>query len=149
MFRGSSVLTLDGKSRLAIPSRYREPLAARCNNALVLTVFPRDPCLLLYPLPDWEEVAAKLADLPDFDRQSLQTKRIMRGSAIDCELDSQSRILIPDKLKRYAGLQKKVVFVGQTNRFEIWDEDTWDMQISELRQATQEAPSENLRGLSL
>jgi len=152
MFRGFSTLSLDAKGRMAMPSRYRERLAQQCDNALVLTLNPLDRCLWLYPLPDWELIEAKLGALSDFDKQSRRAKQMMRGYASDCELDGHGRILLPQQLRDYAGISKQVVFLGQGNKFEIWDEANWGQQRDEWLQQvgadTREAP-EPLRSLSL
>ncbi len=131
MFRGFSALSLDVKGRLAVPRRYRSQLADLCDNALVVTLNPLDRCLWLYPLPEWEVIEAKLQGLSDFDRQSRRTKQIMRGYATDCELDKHGRILLPQKLREFAGFTKSIVFLGQGNKFEIWDEDYWNTQRDE------------------
>ena len=73
----------------------------------------------------------KLQGLSDFDRQSRRTKQIMRGYATDCELDKHGRILLPQKLREFAGFTKSIVFLGQGNKFEIWDEDYWNTQRDE------------------
>ena len=67
MFRGATQITLDAKGRMAIPTRYRERFANRCDGLLIITV-DRDHCLLIYPLPDWEEIERKLMRLPSFDK---------------------------------------------------------------------------------
>lgn len=152
MFRGISTLSLDAKGRLAIPSRYRELLASLCNNRLVLTLSPRDPCLWLYPLPAWEAIDAKLEQLSDFDEQSRRTKQVMRGYAEDCELDSQGRIRIPDALRSFVGLEKRITLMGQGNKFALWDEGAWNQRFGRWLQQVSEdagAPSEILVSLSL
>jgi len=152
VFRGFSALNLDVKGRLAIPRRYRELLVEICNNALVLTLNPLDRCLWLYPLPEWEIIESKLQALSDFDRQGRRTKQIMRGYATDCELDKHGRILLPQKVREFAGLEKSVVFLGQGNKFEVWDETHWDAQRDEWLHGIDEQSSEGsetLDGLSL
>jgi len=152
VFRGFSALNLDVKGRLAIPRRYRELLTEICNNALVLTLNPLDRCLWLYPLPEWEIIESKLQSLSDFDRQGRRTKQIMRGYATDCELDKHGRILLPQKLREFAGLEKSVVFLGQGNKFEVWDEGVWDTQRAEWLRGIDEQGDEGsgtLGGLSL
>ncbi len=128
MFRGINTLSLDAKGRLAVPSRHRERLAALDTETLVLTLNPLDHCLWLYPLREWEVIEAKLMGLSDFDKQSRRTKQIMRGYASECATDSQGRILIPAELRSFASIGKKVVMLGQGNKFEIWDEASWNLQ---------------------
>lgn len=130
MFRGVNHLTLDSKGRLAIPARYRETLARHCDGQMVLTV-DRDHCLLLYPLPDWEEIERKLVRLPSFNKQARRLQRLLIGHATECELDGNGRILLPPPLREFAALNKGVVLIGQGNKFEIWDEAAWSARRSE------------------
>ena len=130
MFRGVNQLSLDTKGRLAIPTRYREVLARQCNNQMVVTV-DRDNCLLLYPLPDWEEIERKLVKLPSFNKQARRLQRLLVGHATECELDGAGRILLPPPLREFAALNKDVVLIGQGNKFEIWDAQTWNVRRGE------------------
>ncbi|BAU47265.1 cell division protein MraZ [Sulfurifustis variabilis] len=127
MFRGVNSLHLDAKGRLAIPTRYREALTRHCNGQMVITV-DRDHCLLLYPLPDWEEIERKLVKLPSFNKHARRLQRLLMGHATECELDSAGRILIPPPLREFAGLNREVVMIGQGNKFEIWNEEAWNTQ---------------------
>lgn len=131
MFKGCSTISLDAKGRLAVPARHRDQLSADASNALVLTLNPWDRCLWLYPTAEWELIEAKLQELSDFDRESRRTKQIIRGYAADCALDGQGRVLLPTELRTFALLEKRVVFLGQGNKFEIWDEDIWNGQRDE------------------
>lgn len=124
MFRGVNPLTLDNKSRLAVPAKYRERLQEICGGQLVLTI-DRDRCLLIYPLPAWEEVERKLVLLSSTNRQARGLKRLLLGHAEEYSMDGQGRILIPAPLKEFAHLDRQVVLVGQGNKFELWDEPTW------------------------
>ncbi len=124
MFRGINPLALDNKGRLAVPTKYRERLQESCAGHLVVTI-DRDRCLLVYPLPVWEEVEQKLIQLSSTNRQARGLKRLLLGHAEECALDGQGRILIPAPLREFAHLDKQVVLVGQGNKFELWDEPTW------------------------
>ena len=125
MFRGASSITLDAKGRLAIPTRYREPLRDRCDGRVVVTV-DRDYCLLIYPLPDWEEIEKKLVRLPSLNPQARRLQRLMIGYATDIDLDGNGRMLLPKELRDFAGLDKAVVLIGQGHKFELWDEANWN-----------------------
>lgn len=128
MFRGLSPLALDGKGRLAIPTRYRELLVQRCGGHLIVTLDPSG-CLLLYPFPEWEPIERRLNALPSFDPLSRHMQRILVGSATDLELDGAGRILLPAPLREKARLDKDVVLVGQGNKFEIWNDQAWQAQL--------------------
>lgn len=125
MFRGATKLTLDDKGRLVIPTRYREQIRERCEGRLVVTV-DRDPCLLIYPLPDWEQIERKLMALPTLHPQVRKLQRVMVGHATDLELDGHGRMLLPPELREFAGLGRHAMLIGQGNRFELWDEARWN-----------------------
>ena len=82
----------------------------------------RDRCLLIYPKPVWLEVEAKITSLPDTNAYAKKLKRLMVGNATEVEMDSANRILIKPLLRQYAGIEKKVVLMGQGSKFELWDE---------------------------
>jgi MraZ protein len=130
MFRGVSTLTLDSKGRLAIPTKYRERLVEHCEGQMVLTV-DRDHCLLLYPLPEWEEIERKLVKLPSFNAQARRLQRLLIGHATEVELDGSGRILLSPELREFAGLDKTVVLIGQGNKFELWDQASWTARRAE------------------
>ena len=125
MFRGATKVTLEARGRVAIPTRYRERLAARCDGQLVATV-DRDYCLLIYPFPDWEEIERKLVRLPSLNAQARRLQRLMVGYATELELDAQGRILLPKELREFARLERQAILIGQGNKFELWDEETWN-----------------------
>ncbi len=124
MFRGVNPLSLDGKGRLSLPVKYRQHLLDTAGGQLVLTI-DRDRCLLLYPLPGWEEVERKLIQLSSTNQRARALKRLLLGHAEECCLDASGRILLPAPLREFANLEKRVVLVGQGNKFEIWNEQAW------------------------
>lgn len=130
MFRGFTPVALDGKGRLAIPTKYRDTLMERCGGRLVATIDPHSGCLLLYPYPEWEPIERKLNALPSFNALSRQLQRILVGSAADLEMDSAGRILLPAPLRDYVRMDKDAVLVGQGNKFEIWNAADWLRQMS-------------------
>jgi len=126
MFRGENKVTLDAKGRLAMPTRYREGLVADAAGQMVVTIDHAERCLLIYALPDWEEIERKLSKLPALDPVARSLQRLMIGHASDVELDSAGRVLIPPNLREYASLTRDVVLSGQGTRFELWDEALWN-----------------------
>ena len=127
MFRGVNTLTLDIKGRLAIPKKYRETLQQCCASQLVVTI-DKDRCLLIYPLPEWQEIERKLNQLPSFNKAARSLQRLYIGHASDVEMDVQGRLLLPPELRSFANLQKQAVLIGQGNKFELWDEEAWNRQ---------------------
>ncbi len=115
-----------------MPSRYRERLSGRCEGHLVVTV-DKDHCLLIYPLPDWEEIQRKLDRLPSFNKLARETQRLMVGYATDVELDGHGRLLLSKVLCEFAGLDKQTMLIGQGNKFELWDEERWNQRRDEWR----------------
>lgn len=125
MFRGVSTLNLDAKGRIAMPAKHRDRLKEACGGQLVITV-DRDHCLLLFPMPAWEVLERKLVNLSSFNKQSRRLQRLLIGHATECELDGAGRVLLPPPLREFAGLDKRTVLIGQGNRFELWNEETWN-----------------------
>jgi MraZ protein len=125
MFRGANKLTLDAKGRLVMPTRYRERLQERCGGHLVVTV-DKDQCLLIYPLPDWEDIERKLTKLPTLDPRTRGLQRLMVGYATDLELDGHGRLLLPANLREFGLLTRDAMLIGQGLRFELWDEARWN-----------------------
>lgn len=130
MFRGITALNLDMKGRMAMPAKYRERLEENSNGNLVMTIDPtnssEEPCLLLYPLPEWEKIQAKIEALSSFDRASRRVQRLLIGHAEDVQMDKSGRILIPMELRTYASIDKKIILIGQGKKFELWDEGKWN-----------------------
>jgi MraZ protein len=124
MFRGATKVTLDAKGRMVIPSRYRDELMERAQGKLIFTV-DKDQCLLLYPLPEWEQVERRLMSLPSLHARARRLQRLMVGHATDVELDGQGRVLVPPELREFAALEQRGMLIGQGNRFELWDETRW------------------------
>ena len=127
LFRGVNRLNLDAKGRLAVPTRFRERLRECCASELVITV-DTDHCLLIYPLPEWQEIERKLMKLPSFNKAARRLQRLLVGHATEVEMDGQGRVLLPPPLRQFAGLEKHAVLIGQGNKFELWDEGRWNDQ---------------------
>jgi MraZ protein len=130
MFRGATKVSLDTKGRLAIPSRYRERITAHAEGHLVATI-DIDYCLLIYPLPDWEELEKKLNELPSFNAQTRRLQRLMVGYATELDMDGHGRILLPRELRDFAGLDRQAMLIGQGKKFELWDEERWNTRRDE------------------
>ena len=125
MFRGVQHINMDAKGRLAVPARQREGLLEQCDGRVVITIDTQSTCLTLYPLPEWERIEAEIQALPALNPAVKRFQRLMLGYAADIELDGNGRVLMPQSLREYAHLEKKVVLVGQGNKLELWAEDRW------------------------
>jgi MraZ protein len=125
-FRGVSNLSLDAKGRIVLPARYRERLLEICQSQMIVTIDTEQPCLLIYPLPEWELIEEKIEDLPSFIPATRRIQRMLIGHATEVEVDGAGRMLLPNPLREFAGLGKKVVLIGQGKKFELWDEAVWN-----------------------
>ena len=121
MFIGEYKVSMDGKGRIAVPAKFR----ALLNGGAVVTR-GLDKSLFLYPRSEWEKIATKIANLPLAQANSRAFSRLMLAGAFDFEIDKQGRVILPENLRKFASLSKKVVCAGLYNRIEIWDEETWE-----------------------
>lgn len=153
MFRGINGINIDAKGRIVMPTRYRERLQLDSKSSVVLTIDTEERCLLLYPLPEWEEIEKKLSSLPSFNPAARRIQRLLVGHATDVEMDGQGRILLPPLLREYAGLNKRAVLVGQGKKFELWDESHWDERrndwLQEESNSSDSALPEEVKSISL
>ena len=120
MFMGEYNHTIDAQGRLIIPSRFRELLGA----AVVLTR-GLDGCLSIYPMDEWVAFEEKLRALPLTNKDARTFSRFFVAGATTCQLDKQGRILVPQTLRQFAGLDKDVVLTGNLNRIEVWSKEKW------------------------
>ncbi len=120
MFIGEYYYNLDNKNRLAMPSKFRTAF----KDGAVITK-GLDNCLFVYTKKEWNKLVEKLANLPISQAKSRAFSRLMLAGAMDVNLDKQGRVIMPDYLKQFAGLGKKLVVAGLYNRLEIWDEKMW------------------------
>ena len=136
--------TLDDRSRVAVPVRFRTRLAQGATLARWL-----DKCLGLFPQDEWEELAAKLRALPLTSARAREFARFMSSGAVEVQLDKQGRILVPSYLREYAGLSEgEVIVVGAFNRLEIWAPAAWLPYRSKIEDEP-EALAEHLADLGI
>lgn len=121
MFIGEYKHSIDDKGRLAIPVKFRGDLA---KGAVVTRGL--DAALFLFPKEEWDKLADKLANLPLGQSNSRAFARLMLAGAMDVEVDKQGRMVVPEYLRKYAGIEKNVVVAGLYTRMEIWDASKWE-----------------------
>jgi MraZ protein len=121
VFIGEYQHVLDTKKRVAVPAKFR----AHFKKGIVVTR-GLDGCLFIYTSEEWRKIAEKLGSMPVGEKGTRSFIRMVLAGATDGKLDSQGRILIPEYLKKYAGLKKDVTIAGLFNRLEIWDSKIWD-----------------------
>ena len=131
MFQGPSSLSLDAKGRLSVPTRHRDVLLATAAGALTITKHP-DGCLMMFPRPEWEKFRERIGQLPMSARG---WKRIFLGNAVDVDMDSTGRVLVPPELRAAAGLTREMMMLGMTSYFELWDKAAYEANEAETRQA--------------
>jgi len=120
MLIGEYVHTLDAKKRLSLPSKFRKKLGKK-----VVITRGLDNCLFLYPLKEWGEISEKLGTLSIGQSDTRGFNRFMFSGAVEIDIDSVGRILLPDFLKDFATLKNKVILAGIHSRVEIWNEKRW------------------------
>ena len=121
MLIGEYQHTIDAKKRMALPAKFRKDLGGTA----VITQ-GLDKCLFVYPMKEWEKVAEALSNLPTGQASTRSFVRLFLAGAAHVKTDALGRILVPDYLKKYAGLSEKVVIVGVGKRLEIWDLNRWE-----------------------
>ena len=121
MFTGEYTHSLDAKGRVIMPAKFREELG----ESFMLTM-GFDGCICVYSNDEWMLFAEKLRTLPEMRKEARQTIRHFVARAARCEVDKQGRILIPQKLREYAGLTKDIVFVGVLSKIEVWSRERWE-----------------------
>jgi len=146
MFRGRFLHTLDAKGRVSIPAKFRELLAEKYDDRLILTNFDR--CLVAYPYEEWRVLEEKVSSLSMVKKEAKSFQRFFISGAVECPIDKLGRILVPPSLRDYAKLEKNVIFAGMLQKFEIWSEERWREEIQRT-EANFEGVSEVLAGLGI
>ncbi len=121
MFYGEFQHTVDPKGRVIVPSTFREELGEK----FILTK-GLDDCLFVYSKTEWSNLEAKLKTLPLSSKDARAFVRFFFSGATECEVDKQGRILIPQNLRSYAGLEKDIYIIGVSTRVEVWDKARWE-----------------------
>jgi len=133
MFIGEYRHNVDNKGRLALPAKFRSILQ---KGAVVTKGL--ENCLFVYSKEEWQKLAEKLAALPISKANHRAFSRLMLAGAMDVAPDKQGRALLPDYLRKYAGLKKKVVIAGLYNRLEIWDEAAWEKYKQSMEKSSED-----------
>lgn len=133
MFIGEYQHNIDNKGRLTVPSKFKKDLA---RGAFITRGL--DNCLFLYTLDEWQKLAQRLSSLPLSQANTRAFARLMLAGAMDVKLDKQGRIILPEYLRNYADIKKKVVIAGLYNRLEIWDDTVWDQYKKKTESASED-----------
>lgn len=127
-FRGYFEHTLDAKKRLTVPSKFRAPLS---DGFILARAF--EPCVAVWTPDAWKTFTERfLAPLNPFSNEARRLQRFFHSGSFDAELDSAGRLMVPQSLAEYAGIEKEVAVVGNQQCFELWDLDSWQRYESDL-----------------
>ncbi|WP_156290434.1 division/cell wall cluster transcriptional repressor MraZ [Oceanobacillus salinisoli] len=138
MFMGEFQHNIDPKGRIIVPSKFREDLG----DSFVVTR-GLDKCLFAYPMEEWKLLEEKLKKLPLTKKDARAFTRFFFSGAVECEVDKQGRINIPQTLRKYADLEKECVVIGVSNRIEFWASDNWEEYVTDSEESFGEI-AENL-----
>lgn len=130
MFRSSSCHTIDDKGRLIIPARFRKVLEADDDYGIVVS--SKDGCIFAFTFSEWKVIEDRLRTVKTAAMQRF--KRFFLGNACPLTCDKQDRVLIPQNLRTYAGINKEIVLVGVLDRFEIWSKEKWEQEQNTMEQ---------------
>ena len=125
MFLGEFSHSLDSKGRVTIPAKFRHRLMP----GLVVTRNPTGGCLMVMPLDEWQNVAARVSALPLIDKRTAQLRRALFSAAEDLKPDRQGRILICQRLREFAGIENEIIIAGMNTYIELWDPAQWEEQL--------------------
>lgn len=121
MFMGEYSHTVDQKGRMIVPSKFREQLG----DEFVVTK-GLDRCLYIYPKTEWDRLEEQFTQVPLIKKEAREFARFFFAGAANCEVDKQGRILLPQVLRSYAGIDKDVILAGVMNKVEIWSKERYD-----------------------
>lgn len=129
---------------MAIPARIRDSLLSSGAGSLWVTAHMYERCLLVYTESQWEPVLAKIQALPSGNEQVRKIQRRFMGQAVNLEVDANGRILVPPTLREFAHLDKKLMLVCLGNKFELWNEDSWNALMDQSIDGEMPAELQNL-----
>ena len=124
MFAGRFEYAIDDKSRVSIPSKFREVLSTNYDMRLILTNL--DGCIVAYPYQEWVNIQERISNLGTMKKEARVFLRFYYSGVSECPIDKLGRILIPQSLKTYANIKKNVAIIGMNRKIEIWAQETWE-----------------------
>lgn len=146
-FHGATVITLDAKGRLALPTRHRDALTPG-SGELVLTAHP-DGCVLLYPMAAWEPKRADVEKFSAFHPQTSLWKRLLLGFEEHVAPDASGRILVSPALRIHAKFDRELMMIGQGSYFELWDHGQWTAKLAQALAQSGSTPPPGMENFSL
>jgi MraZ protein len=139
-FSGKYYYTIDPKGRIIIPAPFRDIISSNYSTKLYITNAPFDKCLHIYPMEEWNRLQENVRTTPRSDEAVRYFLRRVIASAVEIEMDKQSRILIPAALREDSNLNANIVLAGQIEKIELWDRNEWDnlMDLGKIDRKTYE-----------
>ncbi len=123
MFFGEFIYKIDDKNRVPIPPKFRSEL----RGGVILTQ-GIEPCITVYPLSEWQKLAAGLTTGSITRSKWRKLNRTIFAAAFSLNIDGQGRVAMPSQLKEYAGIADEVIIAGANNYFEIWNKEQWEQE---------------------
>lgn len=145
MFKGQFTYNLDSKGRLSIPAKLRKNLTQEAKETFVMTRGINN-CIDVYPDDQWQEIEKRLLQLNEFDQKNQLFIRMILDNAFEDQMDSQSRILVPQKLLTYAKIEKEVLILGALKKIELWDPAVYENYINSIPETYEQIASEVMKG---
>ena len=133
-FNGSSEHNLDDKGRVILPSKFREKIDPTVDGESLFATQAPEKCVILYTETEWNRIDAKQRSLPRGVGNMRRFQRLFHGQAEELTCDKQGRIQLPKRLREHARMQKEVIFIGCSDRIEIWSREEWDRELAEAQQ---------------
>jgi MraZ protein len=133
MFRGRFEHNVDAKGRVSLPAKYRDILSTNYNDRLVITNY--DSCLIAYPYDEWVTLEENFRQYSIMQEDVEVFMHYFISGATECTIDKLGRILIPPILRKHAGLEREIVFVGMITRIQIWDKQRWEQKFQKAQES--------------
>ena len=133
MFRGRFEHNIDAKGRVSLPAKYRDILSTNYNDRLIITNY--DSCLIAYPYDEWVTFEENFRQYSIMQEDVEVFMHYFISGATECTIDKLGRILIPPILRKHAGLEREIVFVGMITRIQIWDKQRWEQKFQKAQEA--------------
>ena len=133
MFRGRFEHNVDAKGRVSLPAKYRDIMSTNYTDRLVITNY--DSCLIAYPYEEWVTFEENFRQYSIMQEDVEVFMHYFISGASECTIDKLGRILIPPILRKHAGLEREIVFVGMITRIQIWDKQRWEQKFQKAQEA--------------
>lgn len=120
MLIGEYTHTIDDKNRISLPSKFRKEVGKK-----LIATYGLEGCLFLYPMTEWKKISEEMGKMDSLKSDTRGFNRFMFGGAVELEVDSLGRVLIPEYLREFSKLKDKSVFIGVHKRIEMWNDKAW------------------------